>query len=57
MLNPPAGELVEFAKAVVVRAHPSSDDAQLDLKVNDVVYVLERDESGWWGGILGVMCL
>jgi len=50
MMNPPAGEPVEFAKAICVRAHPSSDDAQLDLKVNDIVYVLERDDSGWWGG-------
>jgi len=50
MLNPPAGESGEFVKAITVRAHPSSDDAQLDLRVNDIVYVLERDESGWWGG-------
>jgi len=51
MLNPPTGELVvEFAKAVTVRAHPSTDDAQLDLKEGDIVYVLERDDSGWWGG-------
>mmetsp|Transcript_81601 Transcript_81601/g.141789 ORF Transcript_81601/g.141789 Transcript_81601/m.141789 type:complete len:544 (+) Transcript_81601:77-1708(+) len=40
----------EFQKAVVVKAHQASDGSQLNLEVNDIVYVLEKDESGWWGG-------
>merc|ERR1740121_1916955 len=36
--------------AVVVKAHHPTDDNQLRLEVDDIVYVLEQDDSGWWGG-------
>ena len=37
-------------RALVVRKHDASDESQLTLKVHEVVIVLERDDSGWWGG-------
>ena len=37
-------------KTVVVKPHRATDGTQLDLNVNDIVYVLEQDETGWWGG-------
>lgn len=37
-------------RAVVIRRHMAPDGAQLDLHVGEVVHVLERDETGWWGG-------
>lgn len=39
-----------FMKAVVVKPHQATDETQLELRLNDVVYVLEQDDSGWWGG-------
>lgn len=42
--------IMESLKTVVVKPHQATDDTQLDLKVNDIVYVLEQDETGWWGG-------
>eukprot|EP00927_Polykrikos_kofoidii_P064652 TRINITY_DN6010_c0_g1_i1.p1 TRINITY_DN6010_c0_g1~~TRINITY_DN6010_c0_g1_i1.p1 ORF type:complete len:1084 (+),score=136.81 TRINITY_DN6010_c0_g1_i1:173-3424(+) len=36
--------------AVVIKAHHESDAQQLDLEVGDVVRVLEKHQSGWWGG-------
>lgn len=39
-----------FIQAIVVREHFASDDTQLNLRVNEIVYVLEQDETGWWGG-------
>jgi len=38
------------AKAQVVGDHKAADSSQLDLKVGEWVYVLEKDPSGWWGG-------
>lgn len=38
------------AKARVVADHVAMDASQLNLRVGDVVYVLEKDDSGWWGG-------
>lgn len=39
-----------FQKTKVVKPHHASDDTQLELRLNDIVYVLEQDDSGWWGG-------
>jgi hypothetical protein len=39
-----------FMKAVVVKQHNATDETQLELRLNDIVYVLEQDDSGWWGG-------
>mmetsp|Transcript_59160 Transcript_59160/g.109320 ORF Transcript_59160/g.109320 Transcript_59160/m.109320 type:complete len:477 (-) Transcript_59160:108-1538(-) len=57
MAGSPITEELEFLKAVVVKRHVVPADAeqcadapQLSLEVNEVVYVLEQDESGWWGG-------
>lgn len=45
------GEIpMEYLKTYVVKPHHATDDSQLELKVNDVVYVLEQDHTGWWGG-------
>jgi len=40
----------ECMRSVVIKAHHATDQTQLDLKVNDIVFVLEQDETGWWGG-------
>jgi len=40
----------ETTRTVVVKAHDSADETQLKLQVGDIVYVLEQDETGWWGG-------
>jgi len=40
----------ESIRTVVIRAHPQGDPSQLELQVNDIVMVLEKDDSGWWGG-------
>lgn len=37
-------------KAIVVKSHHATDETQLELRLNDIVYVLEQDDSGWWGG-------
>lgn len=37
-------------RAVVIRPHPAADAKQLDLRVNDIVLVSEKESSGWWGG-------
>jgi len=57
MAESPIPEDLEFLRAIVVRRHEVPPDAeqceeapQLSLEVNDIVYVLEQDESGWWGG-------
>jgi len=39
-----------FMKAVVVKSHTATDETQLELCLGDRVYVLEQDDSGWWGG-------
>jgi hypothetical protein len=39
-----------FMKAVVVKQHNATDETQLELRLDDIVYVLEQDDSGWWGG-------
>jgi len=41
---------MEYLKTYVVKPHHATDDSQLELKVNDVVYVMEQDHTGWWGG-------
>jgi len=38
------------SKAEVIQNHVAQDSSQLDLRVGDFVYILEKDESGWWGG-------
>lgn len=40
----------EQYRSIVVKPHTATDDSQLSLKVNDIVLVLEKDETGWWGG-------
>lgn len=40
----------ECIKTVVTIPHQATDSSQLELKVNDIVYVLEQDQTGWWGG-------
>jgi len=40
----------QFMKCVVVKTHNATDETQLELRLNDIVYVLEQDDSGWWGG-------
>lgn len=40
----------EAIRTVVVKPHRATDDSQLELQVNDIVCVLEKDETGWWGG-------
>jgi len=37
-------------KTKVVKPHHATDETQLELRFNDIVYVLEQDDSGWWGG-------
>lgn len=44
------GAQSEFMKTIVVKPHTATDESQLELKVNDIVYVLEQDHTGWWGG-------
>lgn len=41
---------VEPERTIVVRQHDATDDSQLNLKVGEIVIVLEKDETGWWGG-------
>uniref|UniRef100_A0A7S1F1V0 SH3 domain-containing protein n=1 Tax=Noctiluca scintillans TaxID=2966 RepID=A0A7S1F1V0_NOCSC len=40
----------QFVRAVTVKPHYATDESQLTLAVDDVIYVLEQDETGWWGG-------
>eukprot|EP00933_Yihiella_yeosuensis_P071650 TRINITY_DN79884_c0_g1_i1.p1 TRINITY_DN79884_c0_g1~~TRINITY_DN79884_c0_g1_i1.p1 ORF type:complete len:533 (+),score=96.38 TRINITY_DN79884_c0_g1_i1:80-1600(+) len=40
----------EFERSICIRRHIATDETQLDLKVDDIVIVLEKDETGWWGG-------
>jgi len=40
----------QFMKTVVVKPHYATDETQLELRLNDIVFVLEQDDSGWWGG-------
>jgi len=42
----------ECMKTVVIKQHHATDATQLTLKVNDIVFVLEQDETGWWGGFM-----
>jgi hypothetical protein len=37
-------------QAVVICEHVSDDELQLNLRIGDIVTVLEDDESGWAGG-------
>lgn len=36
--------------AEVIQSHTATDEHQLDLRVGERVFVLEKDPSGWWGG-------
>lgn len=40
----------ELIRTVVVKKHDATDEDQLTLKVGDIVIVMEKDETGWWGG-------
>jgi len=40
----------ELIRTVVVKKHDATDGDQLTLKVGDIVIVMEKDETGWWGG-------
>merc|ERR1719476_1132080 len=40
----------EYIKTIVTKPHHATDHTQIELKVNDIVFVLEQDETGWWGG-------
>jgi len=42
--------LSEYTKTIVIKSHTATDDSQLSLQVNEIVYVLEQDATGWWGG-------
>lgn len=42
--------IMDVLKTMVVKPHRATDETQLELKVNDIVYVLEQDVTGWWGG-------
>lgn len=46
------GEPECYLRAIVVKKHDATDDSQLSLKVNEIVIILEQDETGWWGGHL-----
>lgn len=37
-------------RAEVIKEHRATDNTQLSFKVGEIVYVLEQDETGWWGG-------
>jgi len=43
-------QLAEPIRAVVVENCEPQFPRQLRLRVGDVVYVMEKSESGWWGG-------
>mmetsp|Transcript_75199 Transcript_75199/g.212540 ORF Transcript_75199/g.212540 Transcript_75199/m.212540 type:complete len:711 (-) Transcript_75199:131-2263(-) len=44
------GSIIESTRTVVVRPHHATDESQLELQINEIVYVLEQDATGWWGG-------
>jgi len=45
------GEFAAYEKAIVIRQHQRPDDSnQLQLREGEIVYVVEKDPSGWWGG-------
>lgn len=37
-------------RAVVRQEHRATDEGQLSIQVGEIIHVIERDESGWWGG-------
>lgn len=41
-----------YTKAICIKDHEALDEFQLTLKVGDLVFVLEQDPTGWWGGYL-----
>merc|ERR1740121_910157 len=45
-----AADQSEYIKTIVTKPHHATDHTQIELKVNDIVYVLEQDETGWGGG-------
>jgi hypothetical protein len=51
MGSPMAGaEFEEPLRTIVRKRHHATDSSQLELHLNDIVMVLEKDETGWWGG-------
>jgi len=43
--------LEKYERAIVVKAHaPANGGGQVALRVNDIVCVMEKDPTGWWGG-------
>jgi len=40
----------EPLRTVVIKRHYATDSTQLELQLNDIVMVLEKDNTGWWGG-------
>jgi len=40
----------EYIRSIVTKPHRATDQTQIELSVGDIVYVLEQDETGWWGG-------
>lgn len=41
---------ISSERAVVVQEHHATGEGELSLHVGDIVCIIERDESGWWGG-------
>jgi len=50
MESPRVDAEFEPMRTVVIKRHVATDSTQLELHVNDIVVVLEKDETGWWGG-------
>lgn len=50
IIDAPGSPDVHIMTVVVMTPHKPTDDSQLELAVHDIVYVLEQDASGWWGG-------
>jgi len=40
----------EYTRAEVIKPHEATDETQINLRVGDIVCILEKDETGWWGG-------
>merc|ERR1719399_2487653 len=50
MESPRTDAEFEPYRTVVVKRHVATDETQLELLLNDIVIVLEKDHTGWWGG-------
>jgi len=52
-MESPRSDTAEFeqpTRTVVIKRHQATDSTQLELQLNDIVMVLEKDATGWWGG-------